>query len=207
MAIILTKRKYSLSLTLLWNVGNLEVNWAGFLQNFRYQWGLAPFLELVVRRWAGMRHAHNQIFNQKWRVWGIWRRSRGTLSRQKKSSSLLFVAIGLLECTHRVHVRLTWWITILNPWVECRERKKRKRSKMTLNYRMIVARYPNQTKWLVVRFLAVKSSLYLMDTSQLVKCLICFKRKINNNNNGEVPKTKWSIRRFISRAWNLLSTW
>ena len=37
------------------------------------------------------------------------------------------------------------------------------RSEMTLNYPMIVERYPNQTKWLVVRFPAMESSLCLIE--------------------------------------------
>ena len=32
---------------------------------------------------------------------------------------------------------------------------------MIPNYQMIVERYPNRTQWLAVRFLDVKSSLYL----------------------------------------------
>ena len=34
-------------------------------------------------------------------------------------------------------------------------------SEMTLNYQMIMERYPNYTEWLAVRFPAVRLSLYL----------------------------------------------
>jgi hypothetical protein len=55
---------------------------------------------------------------------------------------------------------------------------------MTLNYRMIVEKYPNRTKWLAIQFLAVKSSLYSTDTSQVVKKhLMHSKNGINKNNN------------------------
>jgi hypothetical protein len=51
-------------------------------------------------------------------------------------------------------------------------------SEKTLNYWMIVERYPKRMEWLVVQFPAVKSPLYLTKkTSQVVKCLICSTKK------------------------------
>ena len=44
---------------------------------------------------------------------------------------------------------------------------------MTLNYLMVVDMYPNRTEWLAVRYLAMKSSLYLVEISQVVKHLMC----------------------------------
>ena len=40
-------------------------------------------------------------------------------------------------------------------------------------------RYPNQKEWLVVRFPALELSLYLTETSKVVKHLLCspFKKK------------------------------
>ena len=45
---------------------------------------------------------------------------------------------------------------------------------------MVVERYLNQTEWLAVRFQAVKSSVYLTETSHVVKRLMCSQKENMN---------------------------
>jgi hypothetical protein len=45
---------------------------------------------------------------------------------------------------------------------------------MTVNCWTTVEIYPNRMKWLAVQFPIVKLSLYLTETSQMVKRLLCF---------------------------------
>ena len=60
----------------------------------------------------------------------------------------------------------------------------RKLSEMTLNYWMIVERYSNRTKWLAVRFPAVKLSFYMTETSQVVKHFPCSQKKGGEGGKG-----------------------
>lgn len=48
---------------------------------------------------------------------------------------------------------------------------------LSLNYWMIVEKYPKRTEWLVVQFPVVKSPLYLTETSQVVNHLLYSKKK------------------------------
>ena len=50
---------------------------------------------------------------------------------------------------------------------------------MTLNHMMVVERYPNRTKWLAVRFPAVKSPLYLTKNYPGDQAPLMFKKKKN----------------------------
>jgi hypothetical protein len=71
---------------------------------------------------------------------------------------------------------------------------------MTLNYWMIVEKYPNQTKWLAIRFPAVKSSLYLTKNQLGGQAPHVFKNK-----NKKTKKLE-EINHFTSLQRNLWKT-
>ena len=73
-----------------------------------------------------------------------------------------------IHCGHRVALHGTW-----------------PSSEMTLNYQMIVERYPNTKEWLAARFPDVNSSLYLMETSQVVKHPHVFQKRNSKKNKNK----------------------
>ena len=64
------------------------------------------------------------------------------------------------RCPNRTEWLVVWFPTVINFGIW---------SEMTLNYMMIVERYPHRTMQSTLRFPAVKSSVYSMETNQVVK--------------------------------------